>query len=184
LEHDLGASGKFGIATKSVRVFIACFTRQRLQPRVQYLESSRNFFYRNCSVRSCPKEWTGRPAPGTAQTDQSGRGGRDSAGLYGPYREWVDFELNCAKGFDKPVVVLNTFGVKMKLPFSWKRWPMKSSTGMNATSSCHQASGTPRRIHPLGHRGIQAGRFRGIQTGSGQKLAQAPEYSQATVKLA
>ena len=29
---------------------------------------------------------------------------------------WIDFQLNCAKGLDKPVIVLETFGVKEKMP--------------------------------------------------------------------
>jgi hypothetical protein len=38
------------------------------------------------------------------------------AALYVRHRELIDFQLNCAKGLDKPVVVLEKFGVKEKVP--------------------------------------------------------------------
>ena len=38
------------------------------------------------------------------------------SGQYAQHREWIDFQLNCAKGLDKPVIVLETFGVKQKMP--------------------------------------------------------------------
>ena len=38
------------------------------------------------------------------------------SGQYARHREWIDFQLNCAKGLDKPVIVLETFGVKEKMP--------------------------------------------------------------------
>jgi hypothetical protein len=83
----------------------------------EYLESSHNFYYRNCS-----------------DPERRGNGDRESlkeelrrqinlaevvivaSGLYRQHRELLDFQLNCAKGLDKPVVVLEFFGVKEKLP--------------------------------------------------------------------
>jgi hypothetical protein len=38
------------------------------------------------------------------------------AALYQRHRELIDFQLNCAKGLEKPVVVLEKFGVKEKVP--------------------------------------------------------------------
>ena len=35
---------------------------------------------------------------------------------YDAHRELIDFQLNCAKGLDKAVIVLETFGVKQKMP--------------------------------------------------------------------
>ena len=35
--------------------------------------------------------------------------------MYAKHRELIDFILNCAKGLDKPIVVLESFGVKEKL---------------------------------------------------------------------
>jgi hypothetical protein len=36
--------------------------------------------------------------------------------LYARHRELIDFQLNCAKGLEKPVIVLEKFGVKEKVP--------------------------------------------------------------------
>ena len=83
----------------------------------EYLESSHNFYYRNCSD----------PSP---RLGLSGEAMREElrkqivlaevvivpSGLYRQHREWIDFQLNCAKGMDKPVIVLESFGVKEKLP--------------------------------------------------------------------
>jgi hypothetical protein len=101
-----------------VRVFVShAFEPSDDYHRVfEYLESSHNFFYRNCS-----------------DPEQRGTGERDKlkdelrrqialaevvivpSGQYGAHREWIDFQLNCAKGLDKPVIVLEAFGVKEKL---------------------------------------------------------------------
>lgn len=82
----------------------------------EYLESSHNFYYKNCS------------RPDLKVTDKDAM--KDElrkqislseivlvpSGMYARYREIIDFALNCAKGLDKPVVVLESFGVKEKLP--------------------------------------------------------------------
>ena len=83
----------------------------------EYLESSHNFYYRNCSSpelrgssdREALKEEV-RKQITLAEVVII------PSALYKTHREWIDFELNCAKGLDKPVVVLETFGVKEKLP--------------------------------------------------------------------
>lgn len=102
-----------------VRVFVShAFEASDDYHRVfEYLESSHNFYYRNCS-------------------DPEPRGSGDQAALkdelrrqislaevvivpsaqYATHRELIDFQLNCAKGLDKPVIVLETFGVKQKMP--------------------------------------------------------------------
>ena len=83
----------------------------------EYLESARNFYYRNCS----------NPDPGKAGNPEAMREELRKqialaecvivpAGQYGRFREMIDFTLNCAKGMDKPVIVLEVFGVKQKLP--------------------------------------------------------------------
>jgi hypothetical protein len=97
-----------------VRVFVShAFEPSDDYHRVfEYLESSHNFFYRNCS-----------------DPEQRGTGEREKlreelrrqialaeVGQYGAHREWIDFTLNCAKGMDKPVIVLETFGIKEKMP--------------------------------------------------------------------
>lgn len=83
----------------------------------EYLESSHNFYYRNCSD---PEQHLG----GDAEAMRNELRRQISlaevvvvpAALYVRNREWIDFQLNCAKGLDKPVVVLETFGVKQKVP--------------------------------------------------------------------
>lgn len=101
------------------RIFVAhAFVESEDYQRVfEYLESSHNFYYRNCSV----------PDIKFLATDEGARTElRRQIGLaevviipcvlYQTERAWVDFELNCAKGMDKPVIVLEYFGVKQKLP--------------------------------------------------------------------
>jgi len=83
----------------------------------EYLESSHNFYYVNCSSPD---------ARGSFDRDALREELRRQivlaevvvipSALYRTHRDWVDFELNCAKGMDKPVIVLEAFGVKEKLP--------------------------------------------------------------------
>jgi hypothetical protein len=108
-----------GISQRNpVRIFVVhAFEPADDYDRVfEYLESSHNFYYKNCSN------------PGLKVTDKDAM--KDElrkqislseivvvpSGMYAKYRELIDFTLNCAKGMDKPVVVLQTFGVKEKLP--------------------------------------------------------------------
>lgn len=83
----------------------------------EYLESSHNFYYRNCGAIE--------PHPGHSKEAMEQEFRKQislaevvivPAGMYKDYRDWIHFQLNCAKGFEKPVVVLETFGVKQKLP--------------------------------------------------------------------
>ena len=82
----------------------------------EYLESSHNFYYRNCSDPDA------KPADRDAMKEELRRqiGSAEvvivPSGSTSQNREWIDFQLNCAKGLDKPVVVLEAFGVKEKLP--------------------------------------------------------------------
>jgi hypothetical protein len=83
----------------------------------EYLESSHNFYYRNCSDPS-------RAPHGDREAMKEELRKQIAlaevviipSGLYRRHQELVDFQLNCAKGTDKPVVVLESFGVKQKLP--------------------------------------------------------------------
>ena len=77
----------------------------------EYLESASNFFYRNTST---PEQ---RPAGDKeAVRDDLRRQITDAeivlvpAQLYRKHLDWVEFQLHCAKAFDKPVVVLEPFG--------------------------------------------------------------------------
>lgn len=101
-----------------VRVFVShAFEPSDDYYRVfEYLESSHNFYYRNCSDPDC------KPAGRDAMKDELRRqiGLAEvvvvPSGQYASQREWIDFQLNCAKGLDKPVIVLEPFGVKAKIP--------------------------------------------------------------------
>lgn len=102
-----------------VRIFVAHpFEEAEDYLRVfEYLESSHNFYYRNVSVPD--RKYLADPEG--ARTELRRQIGLSEvviipAGLYKPHRDWVEFELNCAKGFDRPVIVLELFGVKEKLP--------------------------------------------------------------------
>jgi hypothetical protein len=82
----------------------------------EYLESSHNFYYRNCS----------RPDLKVTDREAMKEEIRKQimlaevvivpSGLYERYRELIDFTVACAKGLEKPVVVLESFGVKQKIP--------------------------------------------------------------------
>jgi len=102
-----------------VRVFVAhAFESNDDYRRLfEYLESSRNFFYKNCSIPELP---AGLDKEGLRQELRKQINLAEvvliPAATFIANQEWVDFELNCAKGFDKPVVVLNLFGLTAKLP--------------------------------------------------------------------
>lgn len=102
-----------------VRVFVAhAFERDPDYLRVfEYLESSHNFYYRNCSDPD-------RQLSGEREAMREELRRQISlaeivivpASLYRQHHGIIDFVLNCAKGLDKPVVILEYFGVKEKLP--------------------------------------------------------------------
>lgn len=82
----------------------------------EYLESSHNFYYRNCSnpeldvsTREAMKDEL-RKQINLAEVVIV------PSALYTRHRELIDFQLNCAKGLEKPVIVLEKFGVKEKVP--------------------------------------------------------------------
>lgn len=84
----------------------------------EYLESARNFYYRNCS------------APEQRPVNQSAEGLHDAlrqqmtnaevvvalSSLYAERRDLLLFQLNFAKASDKPVVLLPGFGREVVLP--------------------------------------------------------------------
>lgn len=102
-----------------VRVFVAhAFESSDDYRRLfEYLEGSRNFFYKSTGVAELP------PGMDKEALRQELRKQINlaevvliPASLFVESREWADFQLNCAKGFEKPVVGLNLFGVSAKLP--------------------------------------------------------------------
>lgn len=102
-----------------VRVFVAhAFASNDDYRRVfEYLEGARNFFYKNCSVPELP---AAQDKDSLRQELRRQIGLSEvvlvPAGQYQAHRDWLDFQVNCAKGLDKPVVALRTFGVKEKVP--------------------------------------------------------------------
>jgi hypothetical protein len=83
----------------------------------EYLESSHNFYYLNCSD---PERQLGGVAEAMREELRKQIGLAEvvivPSGIYKHNEQWIDFQLNCAKGLDKPVVVLEYFGLKAKLP--------------------------------------------------------------------
>jgi hypothetical protein len=100
-----------------VRVFVAhAFEADIDYLRVfEYLESSHNFYYRNCS------DPDRKPAGKDAVREELRRQIALAeivivpAATYKRHFEAIDFVLNCAKGLDKPVLALEHFGVKEKI---------------------------------------------------------------------
>jgi len=83
----------------------------------EYLESSHNFYYRNCSD---PERQLGGNSE--AMKDELRKQINLAevvivpAGQYKHNEPWIDFVLNCAKGLEKPIIVLEFFGIKEKVP--------------------------------------------------------------------
>jgi hypothetical protein len=77
----------------------------------EYLESTDNFFYLNTST---PDKRP--PGDKEALRDDLRRQITEAelvivaASFYRRYMDWAEFQLNCAKAFDKPIVVLERFG--------------------------------------------------------------------------
>lgn len=79
----------------------------------EYAESSSNFFYRNTSTPDA------RPSGDKEAMRESLRKQINEAevvlvpaALYRSNVEWVEFQLHCAKAYDKPILALEPFGGK------------------------------------------------------------------------
>lgn len=77
----------------------------------EYVESSPNFFYRNTSAPDV------RPAGDKEALRESLRKQIVEAevmilpaALYRRNMDWVEFQMHCAKAYDKPIIVLEPFG--------------------------------------------------------------------------
>lgn len=83
----------------------------------EYLESSRNFFYRNCSN---PDLQLGGSSEAMKDELRKQINLAEAvivpAGIYKHNETWIDFQVNCAKAFEKPIIVIEYFGIKAKLP--------------------------------------------------------------------
>ena len=77
----------------------------------EYVESSPNFFYRNTSTPDA------RP-PGDKEALRESLRNQIAeaevmivpAALYRRNVDWVEFQMHCAKAYDKPIIVLESFG--------------------------------------------------------------------------
>ena len=77
----------------------------------EYVESSPNFFYRN------PSKPDARP-PGDKEALRESLRNQIAeaevmivpAALYRRNVDWVEFQMHCAKAYDKPIIVLEPFG--------------------------------------------------------------------------
>ena len=97
-----------------IRVFVThCFEEGDDYLRVfEYLESARNFYYRNCSVPDS-KPSLASPEALREELRKQMAPSEVIVGLTGLYQSQPDlfiFQLNCAKANDKPVVLLPLFG--------------------------------------------------------------------------
>lgn len=101
-----------------VRVFVAhAFEPSDDYHRVfEYLESVHNFYYRNVSNPELATNLREVMKDELRKQINLAEVAIVPAALYQRHRELIDFELNCAKGLDKPVIVLEKFGVKEKVP--------------------------------------------------------------------
>lgn len=102
-----------------VRVFVAhAFDSYDDYRRVfEYLESARNFYYRNVSVAEVPQ-----PLDREGQRQELRKQINLAevvivpSSLYRPHHELVDFQLEVAKGFGKGILVMKQFGGTQPLP--------------------------------------------------------------------
>ena len=101
-----------------VRLFVShAFEQSDDYDRVfEYLESSHNFYYRNASNPQLPAMSREAMKEELRKQISLAEVLIVPSGQYQKHRELIDFQLNCAKGLDKPVIVLESFGVKEKLP--------------------------------------------------------------------
>ena len=102
-----------------IRIFVAhAFEPSSDYSRVfDYLESARNFYYRNVGALEVPQNADKEALKQELRKQINlAEVAVIPAGLYRDQQEWMDSEINCAKSFDKPVIVIELFGVKEKLP--------------------------------------------------------------------
>jgi len=97
-----------------IRVFVThCFEDGDDYLRVfEYLESAKNFYYKNCSA---PDAKPSLPSPDALREELRKQMSLAEVivaltGLYQTLPDLLLFQLNCAKANDKPVVLLTLFG--------------------------------------------------------------------------
>jgi len=112
------------------------------------------------------------------------------AQIYRKHLDWIEFQLHCAKAFDKPVVVLEPFGTHETIAPAVLEMGDEVVPGPAAARGRHQAPGASRgddalrryRVQarltkagiPVVRNGTQQGRWPG--RGRRRRLVQAAEH--------
>ena len=103
-----------------IRVFVThAFASQPDYHRVfEYLESSPNFFYRNCSVPDHPPQTGGKEALKEEYRTQmkTAEVVVVLSSLYLDNEYWTTYQMDVAQANSLPLVVMEPFGVSMKVP--------------------------------------------------------------------
>jgi hypothetical protein len=84
----------------------------------EYLESARHFFYQNCSAPGA------RPPNSGLEVEHGALHAQITAAevvialasLVGTERELLKFQMSCAKGLERPVLLLPAFGTELRMP--------------------------------------------------------------------
>ena len=103
-----------------IRVFVthAWETSDEYLRIFEYLESARNFFYKNLSAPDRAPQGGGKEADREELRKQIGQSECVIAlpGLYRAQSELMLFEMTFAKASDKPVILMRPFGANQVLP--------------------------------------------------------------------
>jgi hypothetical protein len=103
-----------------IRVFVThAFASHPDYHRVfEYLESSPNFFYRNCSVPDHPPQTGGKEALKEEYRTQmkTAEVVVVLSSLYIDNEYWTTYQMDVAQANNLPLVVMEPFGVSMKVP--------------------------------------------------------------------
>ena len=102
-----------------IRLFVAhTWTQDEDYYRIfEYIESSTNFFYRNTS-KPDQRPSNDKEALREALRQQISEAEvvLVPAALYRRSMDWVEFQMHCAKAYDKPIVALEPFGGTDTIP--------------------------------------------------------------------
>ena len=103
-----------------IRVFVThAFASHPDYHRVfEYLESSPNFFYRNCSVPDHPPQTGGKEALKEEYRTQmkTAEVVVVLSSLYLDNEYWTTYQMDVAQANSLPLIVMEPFGVSMKVP--------------------------------------------------------------------
>ena len=84
----------------------------------EYLECARNFYYRNTSTpeQAAERRWRSTAAKPAAQIERAEASWSRSRACLSTHKDLLIFQMNCAKGLHKPVVLMPGFGRAIVLP--------------------------------------------------------------------